>query len=111
MSGSSSTDATAEGLAAKPVRRFGSRVTVIEMAPRLIAREDEEVSQAVQSILENEGINVRLSAKCLAAERRGNEISVNVSCEEEPRDISRSHLLLAVGPVPTPMISGSIAPA
>ena len=92
-------------------RRFGAEVTVIEMAPRLIAREDEEVSQAVQSILENEGINVRLSAKCLAAERRGNEISVNVSCEEEPRDISRSHLLLAVGPVPTPMISGSIAPA
>src|SRR5438034_656651 len=85
---------------AQMYRRFGSRVTVIEMAPRLIAREDEEVSQAVQSILENEGINVRLNAKCLAAERRGNDISVQVSCEEEPRDISGSHLLLAVGRVP-----------
>src|SRR5207248_9794467 len=85
---------------AQMYRRFGSRVTVIEMAPRLIAREDEEVSQAVQSILENEGITVRLNAKCLAAERRGNDIAVQVSCEEEPRDIVGSHLLLAVGRVP-----------
>jgi len=85
---------------AQMYRRFGSRVTVIEMAPRLIAREDEEVSRAVQSIVENEGITVRLNAKCLAAERRGNQISVHVSCEEEPRDIVGSHLLLAVGRVP-----------
>ena len=85
---------------AQMYRRFGSRVTVIEMAPRLIAREDEEVSQAVQSLLENEGITVRLNAKCLAAERRGNDIAVQVSCEEEPRDIVGSHLLLAVGRVP-----------
>jgi pyruvate/2-oxoglutarate dehydrogenase complex dihydrolipoamide dehydrogenase (E3) component len=85
---------------AQMYRRFGSRVTVIEMAPRLISREDDEVSQAVQAILENEGITVRLNAKCLAAERRGNDIAVQVSCEEEPRDIIGSHLLLAVGRVP-----------
>src|SRR5438105_3284746 len=78
---------------AQMYRRFGSRVSVVEMAPRLIAREDEEVSQAVQSILENEGITVRLNAKCLAAERRGNDIAVQVSCEEDPRDIVGSHLL------------------
>ena len=82
---------------AQMYRRFGSRVTVIEMAPRLIAREDEEVSQAVQSILENEGITVRLNAKCLAAERRGKEIAVHVSCEEGAPDLLGSHLLLAVG--------------
>jgi pyruvate/2-oxoglutarate dehydrogenase complex dihydrolipoamide dehydrogenase (E3) component len=85
---------------AQMYRRFGSRVTVIEMAPRLISREDEEVSQAVQSIIENDGITVRLNAKCLAAERRGNDIAVHVSCEQEPRDIVGSHLLLAVGRVP-----------
>jgi pyruvate/2-oxoglutarate dehydrogenase complex dihydrolipoamide dehydrogenase (E3) component len=85
---------------AQMYRRFGSRVTVIEMAPRLIAREDEDVSQAVQSIVENEGITVRLNAKCLAAERRGQDIAVHVSCEEEPREIVGSHLLLAVGRVP-----------
>src|SRR3954463_6598697 len=36
-------------------RRFGSEVTVVEMAPRLIGREDEDVSRAVREILENEG--------------------------------------------------------
>jgi len=43
---------------------------------------------------------VRLNAKCLAAERRDDGISVHVSCEQEPRDIVGSHLLLAVGRVP-----------
>src|SRR6266513_5729466 len=85
---------------AQMYRRFGSEVTIVEMAPRLISREDEEVSQAVQSIIENEVIAVRLNAKCLAAERHGNDIAVHVRCEEEPRDIAGSHLLLAVGRVP-----------
>src|SRR5438477_334927 len=85
---------------AQMYRRFGARVTVIEMAPRLISREDEDVSLAVQTIVENEGVTVRLNAKCLAAERRDNGISVHVSCEQEPRDIVGSHLLLAVGRVP-----------
>jgi pyruvate/2-oxoglutarate dehydrogenase complex dihydrolipoamide dehydrogenase (E3) component len=85
---------------AQMYRRFGSRVTVIEMAPRLIAREDEDVSEAVKSILENEGVAVRLNAKCLAAERRGNDIAVHMSCDDEPRELRGSHLLLAVGRVP-----------
>src|SRR5512134_1287668 len=41
-------------------RRFGSRVTIVEMGPRLIGREDEDVSEAVRHILEAEGIQVRL---------------------------------------------------
>jgi pyruvate/2-oxoglutarate dehydrogenase complex dihydrolipoamide dehydrogenase (E3) component len=85
---------------AQMYRRFGSRVTVIEMAPRLIAREDEAVSRTVQSIVENDGVSVRLNAKCVAVERRGSQISVHVSCEQEPRDVVGSHLLLAVGRVP-----------
>ena len=85
---------------AQMYRRFGSRVTVIEMAPRLIAREDEEVSLAIQSILEGEGIAIRLNAQCLRATRRGGGVAVHVSCEAEPREITGSHLLLAVGRVP-----------
>jgi pyruvate/2-oxoglutarate dehydrogenase complex dihydrolipoamide dehydrogenase (E3) component len=85
---------------AQMYRRFGSRVTVVEMAPRLIAREDEEISAAVQAILEDEGIGVRLAAKCVSVDRRGDRMAVNVSCEEEPREILGSHLLLAVGRVP-----------
>ena len=85
---------------AQMYRRFGSRVTVVEMGPRLIGREDEDVSAAVQSILESEGIAFRLNAKCLALARHGDGVVVNVACEEEPREIEGSHVLLAVGRVP-----------
>ena len=85
---------------AQMYRRFGSRVTVVEMGPRLIGREDEDVSAAVQAILEGEGIAFRLNAKCLALARHGDGVVVNVACEEEPREIAGSHVLLAVGRVP-----------
>jgi pyruvate/2-oxoglutarate dehydrogenase complex dihydrolipoamide dehydrogenase (E3) component len=85
---------------AQMYRRFGSRVTVVEMAGRLIAREDEGVSLAVQAILEREGIGMRLNAQCVGVERRASGVSVHVSCEQDPRDVVGSHLLLAVGRVP-----------
>jgi len=85
---------------AQMYRRFGSNVTVIEMGPRLIGREDEDVSAAIQAILEAEGIAFRLNAKCVALARGGDGIVVNVSCDEEPREIAGTHVLLAVGRVP-----------
>ncbi len=78
-------------------RRFGARVTIIEMAPRLIAREDEDVSQAVADILKDEGIDVRLNAKCLTAAKHGDGVAVNVECVEGAPQVVGSHLLLAVG--------------
>jgi pyruvate/2-oxoglutarate dehydrogenase complex dihydrolipoamide dehydrogenase (E3) component len=85
---------------AQAYRRFGSRVTVIETGPRLISREDDAVSQAVQTILEAEGIVVRLNANCLAVSRTNNGVAVNVSCDGKDEEIIGSHLLLAVGRKP-----------
>ncbi len=85
---------------AQMYRRFGSEVTVVEMAPRLLAREDEDVSGAVKELLEAEGVSVRLEAKCLSVERHPQGVAVQISCEVEPRAIVGSHLLLAVGRVP-----------
>jgi pyruvate/2-oxoglutarate dehydrogenase complex dihydrolipoamide dehydrogenase (E3) component len=85
---------------AQMYRRFGSRVTVVEMGPRLIAREDDEVSAAIKDILEAEGIAFRLNAKCIALSRRGGSVAIQVSCDEEPREVTASHVLLAVGRVP-----------
>ncbi len=82
---------------AQMYRRFGSDVTVIEMGPRLIGREDAEVSAAIQGILEGEGIAIRLDAKCVAVRREGDGVAVGVECESEPREITGSHLLLATG--------------
>jgi len=82
---------------AQMYRRFGSDVTVVEMEPRLIGREDPEVCAAIKDILEAEGITIRLNAKCVAVRRDGDRIVVGVDCEQEPREIAATHLLLATG--------------
>jgi pyruvate/2-oxoglutarate dehydrogenase complex dihydrolipoamide dehydrogenase (E3) component len=78
-------------------RRFGAEVTVIEMAQRLIQREDPEVSEAIKQILEAEGIQVRLAAECIRFEPRGADICVGVDCEGGAPEVVGSHVLLAVG--------------
>jgi pyruvate/2-oxoglutarate dehydrogenase complex dihydrolipoamide dehydrogenase (E3) component len=85
---------------AQAYRRFGSRVTVVEMADRLIAREDEDVSDTVREILEAEGIEVRLAAKCLTVEPDGSGVSMSLDCSEGAPRARGSHVLLAVGRKP-----------
>ncbi|MGA2889440.1 MAG: FAD-containing oxidoreductase [Terracidiphilus sp.] len=81
-------------------RRFGSEVTVVEMGPRLIGREDEDVSQAVREILEAEGIHIRLNAKCISLAKRDGGVAVGLTCEEGPPEAVGTHVLLAVGRTP-----------
>ena len=78
-------------------RRFGARVTVIEMSDRLIHREDPDISAAVQAILEAEGVQVRTAAECIRFEPRGADICVGVDCEAGEPEVIGSHVLLAVG--------------
>ncbi len=78
-------------------RRFGSEVTIVEMAPRLIKREDEDVSAAIKNFLEKEGIHIRLNAECIHFSKSGEDSIVHVDCKEDPPEISASHILLAVG--------------
>jgi pyruvate/2-oxoglutarate dehydrogenase complex dihydrolipoamide dehydrogenase (E3) component len=85
---------------AQMYRRFGSEVTIVEMGPRLIRREDEDISEAIKQILENEGINIRLGAECIALEKRGDKVAVNVDCVSGDKTVIGSHALLAVGRVP-----------
>ena len=82
---------------AQMYRRFGSRVTVVEMGDRLIARDDEDVSAAVKEILENEGIEIRLNAQCLTVSGHAQGVAVQVECDSGAPEIVGSHLLLAVG--------------
>jgi len=78
-------------------RRFGSKVTIIEMAPRLVRHEDEDVSAAIKDIVESEGIEVRLNAECISLATRGEEIIAKVDCIDGAPEVAGSHLLLAVG--------------
>ena len=85
---------------AQMYRRFGSEVTIVEMGPRLIGREDEDVSEAVREILETEGIQIRPNAKCISLAKRDSRIAVGLNCDEGPPEISGTHVLLAVGRTP-----------
>src|SRR5436309_12480524 len=67
---------------AQMYRRFGSEVTIVEMGPRLIGRDDEDVSQAVRGIMEAEGISLRLNAKCISLAKHAGGVAVQVTCEE-----------------------------
>ena len=85
---------------AQMYRRFGSQVTVVEMGPRLIKREDEDVSAAVRAILEAESIHIRTGAECISLAKRGGRIAVGVKCDEDPPEVLGTHVLLAVGRIP-----------
>ena len=84
---------------AQMFRRFGSKVTVLEMADRLIAREDPEVSREVQAILEREGVAFHLGVRGarVAGSPDGGQVRVTLSAGGVERDIEGSHLLVAVG--------------
>lgn len=82
---------------AQMYRRFGSRVTLVEQGPRLVAREDEDVSEAIQDILTREGIELRLGAKCIGVEKREGGVAVTADCASGAPDIFGSHVLLAIG--------------
>jgi pyruvate/2-oxoglutarate dehydrogenase complex dihydrolipoamide dehydrogenase (E3) component len=78
-------------------RRFGADVTVIEMGPRLIGREDEDVSAAIQEILAGEGIDVRLKAACISVRAGTEGVIARLDCADGSPEVEGSHLLLAVG--------------
>ena len=82
---------------AQMYRRFGSEVTVIEAAPRLIAREDEDVSQRSPDFLKEEGIAVRVDSKVIGVEKQGNAIAVKVDSAGKPSQFVGTHLLVAIG--------------
>jgi len=81
-------------------RRFGSRVTIIEMAPRLVAREDPDVSDAIRDILAAEDIEIRLDARCLTLASAPEGVRVDLECAEGAPNVAGTHVLLAVGRVP-----------
>jgi pyruvate/2-oxoglutarate dehydrogenase complex dihydrolipoamide dehydrogenase (E3) component len=83
---------------AQMFRRFGSEVTVIEKAPRLIGREDEDVSAAIKELLEGEGIAVHVGADDIRFERRGRETAVFFRRGVPPA--VASDVLLALGRQP-----------
>ena len=78
-------------------RRFGSEVTILEMGPHLIGREDTDTSEAVEGMLIQEGIKVLVNSECIQLGGHADGVRVTADCAEGPREVIGSHVLLAVG--------------
>jgi pyruvate/2-oxoglutarate dehydrogenase complex dihydrolipoamide dehydrogenase (E3) component len=85
---------------AQMYRRFGSQVTVVERGGRIISRDDPDVSETAQQVLEQEGVNFKLNANCLSLARQGDDVVVKLECDDSSPEVRGSHLLLAIGRVP-----------
>lgn len=86
---------------AQPMRRFGSRVTVVEHGSQLVAREDADVAQALLKVFGDEGIDIVLNAEALEVEgRSGEKIRLRVRTPAGTQIIEGSDILVAAGRVP-----------
>lgn len=85
---------------AQMFRRFGAEVTIIEAGPRLLSREDEDVSAAIREIIEAEGIRLHFEAKCTGVAKRAGEVVAQLETKTGPIEVTGSHLLLGVGRKP-----------
>jgi pyruvate/2-oxoglutarate dehydrogenase complex dihydrolipoamide dehydrogenase (E3) component len=77
-------------------RRLGSRVCIVEQAPRLLSREDPDVCGALRSLLEEEGVEVHLGARAERVERAGRGVRLHLA----DATVEGTTLLLAVGRSP-----------
>ncbi|MBS7705067.1 FAD-containing oxidoreductase [Chelatococcus asaccharovorans] len=85
---------------AQMFRRFGADVTVVEKGPRLVGREDEDVSATIREILEAEGVHIRTDAECIRFASHARGVAVGVDCTEGAPEVIGSHVLVAVGRQP-----------
>jgi pyruvate/2-oxoglutarate dehydrogenase complex dihydrolipoamide dehydrogenase (E3) component len=82
-------------------RRFGSEVTIIQTAPRLMMIEDDDVSDEVAAILRDDGITIQTSATPVRVEPSdGGRLRLTVRADDGERLVEGSHLLSAIGRVP-----------
>jgi pyruvate/2-oxoglutarate dehydrogenase complex dihydrolipoamide dehydrogenase (E3) component/uncharacterized membrane protein YdjX (TVP38/TMEM64 family) len=84
---------------AQSLARLGSTVTQIEMLPRLLVREDEEISAFVRDRLQADGVNVLTDHKALRAERQGDTKALIVEHQGKQQRIEFDAVLCAVGRV------------
>jgi len=87
---------------AQMFRRFGADVTVVERGSRLGAREDEDVSNALRQILEEDGLRVLTDAEARAVHRADEPARIRISVHgpDGPEDVEGSHVLVAAGRTP-----------
>jgi pyruvate/2-oxoglutarate dehydrogenase complex dihydrolipoamide dehydrogenase (E3) component len=85
---------------AQMYRRFGSKVTIVERAAKLLPREDDDIAAEIRAIVEREGVEIRTGAECMTLRKKGTRIVVGLHCKGGRPIAEGSHVLLAVGRTP-----------
>ncbi len=85
---------------AQMFRRFGSRVTLIGQSEQILSQQDPDIAIAVQTLLEQDGIEFLLKAKVLRVDHTGNETILQIQVADREITLQGSHLLVAVGRAP-----------
>lgn len=86
---------------AQAMRRFGSRVTIVQRGKQLLEREDADIASAVEELMRDEGVDVLLQAEVLdVAGRSGSGVKVRVRVDESERTLEASDILVAAGRTP-----------
>jgi len=86
---------------AQAMRRFGSRVTVIDRNDRVIHREDDDVTEAIQQLLTDEGVEIVLSAKVKKVTgKSGQSVKMVIEQRGAEKTLEGTHLLVAAGRSP-----------
>jgi pyruvate/2-oxoglutarate dehydrogenase complex dihydrolipoamide dehydrogenase (E3) component len=83
------------------MRRFGSKVTVIDRNPRLMSKEDEDVCDGLRKLLEDEDIDIHLDARIKRISgKSGHSVSVVLAQNGAEKVLEGSHVLVALGRTP-----------
>ena len=86
---------------AHAMRRFGSRVTIIQHGPQLLKREDPDVSDAILDLMKDEGVEVLLRARVQSVTgRSGTGVVLQVRSGNTERTLEASDILVAAGRTP-----------
>ncbi|HEY1939659.1 MAG TPA: FAD-dependent oxidoreductase [Candidatus Angelobacter sp.] len=83
------------------LRRFGSKVSVLDRSQRLMSREDDDVCDGLRSLLEDEGIDILLNARIKRVSgQSGQSVSVTMDHDGTEKTLEGSHVLIATGRTP-----------
>ena len=86
---------------AQMFRRFGSAVTILDQASRLVPKEDEDVCEEISRIFHQEKIETIFNAETYKIMRKNGEITLHYTIQDKEQTIKGSHLLIAVGRAPS----------
>ena len=77
-------------------RAYGAEVTLVEMLPHLLPREDAEVSAEIEKAIKKLGINFRVNTKVEGAEKSGDQVRLKVSSDGKTEEIAAQKVLVAI---------------